>query len=99
MLLFVVGTFASEIPQYSISLNTQTTYISQLNVNNDSLRGNWTIMVESLSGSHSIQVFGISNLQVTQNIYQIDLNSTIGFSELEGKPIQGIPNKFIQIFV
>lgn len=57
---------------------------------NNTLRGTWTISV-AFTGSYSIQVFGVSDLQITQNIYQLDFNSAIGYSEVEGKPIQGNP--------
>ena len=74
--------------QYSTSLVSTTSYIAHINVTDDSLRGEWTVMIQS-EGSYSIQVFGSSELIFSENLFTIDSSGASRFREIDGKPLQG----------
>lgn len=76
------------MPQYSTSLVSTTSYIAQINVTDDSLRGEWRIVIRS-QGSYSIQVLGSSELSFSEDLFSIDTTSIYGFSEIDGRPLQG----------
>lgn len=86
--IFILGISATSRQEYTISLNTAASYVSQLNVTSNALRGNWTITIQS-QGSYSIQVQGISEVTIAREYYQVDSSSVYGFSSFTGKPLQG----------
>ena len=63
-------------------------YIAQINITDDSLRGEWALLIQS-QGSYSIQVFGISELRFSEDLYVVDSSNAYGFSKIEGRPSQG----------
>ena len=87
---FYSGFNPSNLAQYSTSLVSTTAFIAQINVTDNSLRGEWRIVIQS-QGSYSIQVLGSSELSFTEELYQIDSSSTFGFSRIDGRPSQGKP--------
>ena len=62
------GINADRIPQYSSSLNTDTSYIATINISGDALYGPWEITVES-QGSFTVQVLGNSELIISTHIF------------------------------
>ena len=79
----------TSLAQYTSSLNTATSYISNINITDDFLRGEWTIRIQS-QGSYSISVLGNTELSFSSELFKIDPSNTYGFSQLEGKPSQGM---------
>lgn len=71
--------------EYEVSLISQTAYIASINITDDTLRGMWTMVLQS-QGSYSIQILGNTELQFTSTLYKIDPSNVYGFSTLEGKP-------------
>lgn len=78
----------STLPEFSSSLISSSSYIAQVNISSDSLRGRWTVMLQS-AGSYTIQVFGISELSFSSDLYRVDSSSTYGFTKINGRPSQG----------
>lgn len=84
----ITGIEASSLTQFTSSLDSTTSYIVQINITNDSLRGEWTVVILS-QGSYSIQVFGNSELSFSADLYNVDSSNAYGFSKIEGRPSQG----------
>ena len=84
----IIGQNANTLLQYSTSLDTPTSYIANINITDNSLRGKWTITLRS-QGSYSIQVLGTTELSFSNELYKIDPTNTYGFSKIDGKPTQG----------
>ena len=68
-----VGMSADRIPQYSSSLNTDTSYIATINITEDALCGPWGITIES-QGSFTVQVSGNSELIISTRIFSSNPN-------------------------
>ena len=68
-----IGMNADHIPQYSSSLNTDTSYIATINITEDTLYGLWEITIES-RGSFTVQVLGNSELIISTHIFSSNPN-------------------------
>ena len=88
--IIYTGFDPSNLTQYSTSLVSSAAFIAQINVTDDSLRGEWRIMIQS-QGSYSIQVLGSSELSFTEELYRIDSSNSLGFSRINGRPSKGKP--------
>ena len=86
--IILTGLNPSTLPQFSTSLVSSTSYIAQVNVTDNSLRGQWRVRVQS-QGPYSILVFGSSELSINEDLYRIDDSNTFGFSKIDGRPLRG----------
>ncbi len=81
----MVGLNPDNLAQYSTSLVSTTSYIAHINVTDDSLRGEWTVMIQS-DGSYSIQVFGSTSASFSEHLFSL---APSGLITIDGKPSQG----------
>ena len=85
-----LGVLASTLnsTQYSVSLQTPTSFIAILTINDSSLRGHWQISLES-DNFYNILVSASSDLSFTSDLLTFDTSSSYGFSSVVGKPLNG----------
>ena len=74
--------------QFTVTISTTNLYMANINITDDSLRGNWTITLVT-QGYYSIQVSAISDLSISSDLYNLDSTNTYGFSRIEGRPTVG----------
>ena len=86
--LHFTGVNVSTLPQFSSSLISASSYIAEVNITDDSLRGEWTVSFQS-GGSYTLQIYGNSELSFTADLFRMDSSNAYGFSKIEGKPSQG----------
>ena len=84
--LVVIGVQATSLDQYSVSLQTLSTFIATLNINSSDLLGEWQI---SFSYASDIVVYAISDLSFSTKLFALDPTSSYGFSAVDGKPLNG----------
>ena len=71
--------------QYSVSLQTSSSFIAVLTINDSSLRGSWQISLQS-GNFYNILVSASSALSFTSDQLTLDPSSSYGFSSVVGKP-------------
>ena len=87
--MLFLGIDANDLPQYSvISPSASNLYLANINITNNTLRGNWTVTLAT-QGYYSIQVSAISDLSFSSDIYDSDATNDYGFSRIDGRPSQG----------
>jgi len=66
-LYFCIGTDATALVQYSVSVNSSSLYIATVNTTDSTMYGQWTITLTS-QGTYSIQVLGDGELTLISKI-------------------------------
>ena len=84
----LLGINANNMTQFTVTISTTNLYMANINITDDSLRGNWTITLVT-QGYYSIQVSAISDLSISSDLYNLDSTNTYGFSTIEGRPTFG----------
>ena len=79
---------ATTLPQFSSSLISSSSFIGEVNITDDSLRGEWSMTIP-LGGTYSVQVSADSELTFITNLFRVDPSSTYGFSAIEGVASEG----------
>ena len=82
------GTLDSDV--YQVSVQTSETYVAMVNVSDSSLYGEWQLNLTS-SGSYSIRITAVSDLDFTYTPYRLNPTSNFGFVSFEGNPLEGDP--------
>ena len=77
---------ADDIPQHSISLDSDTAYIATINITEDALYGQWRIIIDSQE-SFSVQILGNSGLVISTQLFTS--NSNGGGNIDDTKPLEG----------
>lgn len=85
---FISGIDANSLGQFSVSISTTNLYMANINITNNTLRGNWTVTLTA-QGYYSIQVSAISELTISSDLYNLDSTNNFGFSRIEGRPTEG----------
>ena len=85
----MIGTPASFLEQYSVSLQSATSLIATLTINESSLWGAWQISLHGY-GSYNILVSALSDLSFSSELFASGLSSSaFGFSAVVGKHLKG----------
>ena len=71
-----------------MSLQTSSSFIAVLTINDSSLRGSWQISLQS-GNFYNILVSASSALSFTSDLLTLDTSSSYGFSSVVGKPLNG----------
>ena len=79
---------ADSLAQYSVTLNTSSLLMANINVTENNLRGNWTLAI-STSGFYSIKVLVTSESMISSDLYNYDPTNPYGFSIIDGRPSNG----------
>ena len=74
--------------QYSVSIQTSSSFIATLTINDTSLRGSWQISLQS-GNFYNILVSASSDLRFTSDLLTFDTSSSNVFSSVVGKPLNG----------
>ena len=87
---YCVGTDAGALGSgvFQVSVQTSETYIAIVNVSDSSLYGEWQLSLTS-SGSYSIRITAVSDLDFTYTLYRLDPTSNFGFVSFAGNPLEG----------
>ena len=87
--IVMIGTPASFLEQYSVSLQSATSLIATLTINESSLWGAWQISLHGY-GSYNILVSALSDLSFSSELFAAGLSSSaFGFSAVVGKHLKG----------
>ena len=82
-----------------MSLQTPSSFIATLTINDSSLRGSWQISLQS-GNFYNILVSASSALSFTSELLTFDTSSSYGFSSVVGKPLNGeINNTFMLVIL
>lgn len=74
-----------------MSLQSASSFIATININDSSLWGIWQISVPT-SYFYSITVSATSDLRFSSDLLEPDPFSVYGFSSVVGKPLSGMPS-------
>lgn len=85
----ITGAPASSLLQYSVSLQSFSTFIATLNINSTSLRGEWKMMLAE-GNTYDVVIYAISDLSFSSKLFRFDPTSSFGFSAIVGKPLSGM---------
>ena len=83
-----LGIDANNLTQFLVSISTTNLYMANINITDNTLRGNWTVTLVT-QGYYSIQVSAISDLTISSDLFNLDSSNTYGFSLIEGRPTEG----------
>lgn len=86
--LSIIGLDASDMAQYSTSLSSSTSHIAHINVTDDSLRGEWIVIIQS-QGTYNTEVLGSGGLSFSQALFKDDTSGRHGIKKVDGRPLQG----------
>ena len=81
------GNNAITLTQYSVSLDSNTTYIATVNITESALFGEWRFTVQS-QGSYSILIKEFNTLIVYVDTLTITSNNT--YDVVDVKPLEGM---------
>jgi hypothetical protein len=84
------GVDATSLDQFSVSLQSSSSFIATLNITSKSLLGEWQIS-PLLDNYYDVVVYAISDLSFSSDLFAVDPFSTYGFSAVVGKPLNGQP--------
>lgn len=84
----LLGHDQSDLAQYSTSLVSSTSHIAHINITDNSLRGEWKVIIQS-QGTYTFQALGSSGLRFSEVLFNIDTSSRHGFKKIDGRPTQG----------
>ena len=90
LLIAYIGVPASTLSmtQYSVSIQTSSSFIATLTITDTSLRGSWQISLQS-GNFYNILVSASSDLRFTSDLLTFDTSSSNVFSSVVGKPLNG----------
>ena len=87
-ILYPTGVDANSLAQYTVTLNTPTLLMANINVTDNNLRGSWTLAI-STRGFYSIKVSVTSESMISSSLYTYDPTNSYGFSTIDGRPSNG----------
>lgn len=89
--ILFIGNPAStlNLEQYSVSLQSSSSFIATINITDSSLQGTWQISLPQ-NTFYDVLVSAISDLSFSSDLLALDPSSNYGFSSVVGKPLNGI---------
>ena len=85
----LTGTPATSLDEYSVSLQSSTSFIATLTINSSDLLGEWQISLQAFY-TYNIVVYAISDLRFSSQLFAFDPTSSYRYSIVEGKPLNGM---------
>ena len=87
--IMIIGSPATTLYQYSVSLQSATSFIATLSINSSDLLGPWQISLQ-VGFLYDVVVYAISDLRFSSQMFAFDPASSYGYSIVEGKPLNGM---------
>ena len=74
-----------------LTTSSRDSHIAEVNITSDSLFGLWSVSVNVSSrfGAYTVFVYGMSDLFLTADIFEVDSSNIYGFSKINGKALPG----------